>query len=422
MMPTRKVKFREALPDFLAQAHQGTTYASEDGGQAGDTGERIIELPECAMNMRRFLLVVLVLGAASSATPEECRAQCCLEGLFRSCQKAPAYAVAPMMAPPAVVPAPMMAPMMAPVAAPPPPVMVPVQQVSYVPETTYRTQYKCVPVTSYKPTSEVDPCTGCTRECMAPVTQYVQQAVNVPVTQYRAVYSTKYVQMQPGTSAPAGYGAPTMMQPAAATAPSPFAATVQTTPQAWGAAGADVPQQLIQPNQQSIAAPVLQPGVMPQQGFQQPIVPQSGTYAVPMPTAVGPQPTAPPMLQPTPSLKPIPELQRLPVTSGGNGTGTTGSAQVPVGQTPGLVPSTQPYGTGTTPNGAAPALPSQHGGTGAVGMPVLPGAGPSAATNAFPRLLEPTGHTTAWQPNATLPAAVGRPTAYPTAVLPGRVQ
>ena len=386
------------------------------------------------MNMRRPLLVVLVLGAASSATPDACRAQCCLEGLFRGCQKAPAYAVAPVMAPPAVVPAPIVAP----IPAPPPPVMVPVQQVSYVPETTYRTQYKCVPVTSYKPTSEVDPCTGCTRECMAPVTQYVQQAVNVPVTQYRAVYSTKYVQMQPGYNAPTGYGvpaagvAPTMMPSAGTAAPSPFAATVQTTPQAWGAAGADVPQQLIQPNQQSIAAPVLQPGTMPQQGFQQPIVPQSGTYAVPVPGTNGLQPSAPPMLSPTPSLRPIPELQRLPSTSGGNA--AAGAAPAPAMQAPALAPPLRPYGSGTAPTTVAPALPSQHGGqpsgagnaAGAIGMPVLPGGGPSAATGAFPRLLEPTGHTTAWQPAAGHPAASVRPTAYPTAyptaVLPGRVQ
>ena len=124
--------------------------------------------------------------------------------------------------------------------------MVPVQQTSYVPETTYRTQYQNVPVTTYKPSCEVDPCTGCSRECMQPVTQYVQQAVNVPVTQYRAVTTTKYVQMQPGYGG--GYPAaqpatamPAMVAPApamAAPATSPFAAPVQTTPQGWGAAGA----------------------------------------------------------------------------------------------------------------------------------------------------------------------------------------
>jgi hypothetical protein len=151
-------------------------------------------------------MIVLPLAvAAASILPQSVEAQCCLDGLFAGCascfRKAPpAYAVAPVMAPIA-----------APVPAPPPPVVVPVQQVSYVPETTYRTQYQCVPVTSYKPSCEIDPCTGCSRDCMEQVTNYVQQAVNVPVTQYRAVYSTKYVQMQPGAQA---YGAPAAAMPA----------------------------------------------------------------------------------------------------------------------------------------------------------------------------------------------------------------
>ena len=153
--------------------------------------------------MTRILLAAAVTTFAASAAAQEC----CLSGLFAGCgscfRKAPPYAVAPV---------PVMAPMAAPIVAPPPPVMVPVQKTSYVPETTYRTQYQCVPVTSYKPSCEIDPCTGCPTECMQPVTQYVQQAVNVPVTQYRAVTTTQYVQMQPGyaaAGAPVAYpGAP----------------------------------------------------------------------------------------------------------------------------------------------------------------------------------------------------------------------
>jgi hypothetical protein len=55
-------------------------------------------------------------------------------------------------------------------------------------------------------------------------------------------------------------------------------------------------------------------------------------------------------------------------------------------------------------------------------MPVLPGAGPTGATGAFPRLLEPTSHTTSWQPAdlGDRPATF-RP-AYPTAALPIRAQ
>jgi hypothetical protein len=377
------------------------------------------------MKTRRPLFVVAMVGGMATLAPGEARAQNCLSELFSCCRKAPpAYAVAP-------VPAPIIAPVAAPVPAPPPPVVVPVQQVSYVPETTYRTQYKSVPVTSYKPSCEIDPCTGCPRECMEQVTQYVQQAVNVPVTQYRAVYSTKYVQMQPGYNAAGAYAAPApagvQMVPGAQAAPmmvpatsgavqSPFAASVQTTPQAWGAAGADVPQQMIQPGQQSLAAPQLQPGTMVQPGFQQQIVPQSGTYAAPAPAAVQPQPTAPPMLSPTPSLRPIPEMPRA---SAANGTGVA-VPQLPQSAPAAGVPATvpQPRLESTPPQSpAAPQTSGSTGATGVNGMPVMPGVGPGAATGAFPKLLEPTGHTTSWQPTPGY-----RPTAYPTAALPGRIQ
>jgi len=366
------------------------------------------------MKMRRWTFVLLAAGTAVSALPCTAAAQCCLDGLFAGCascfRKAPpAYAVAPVMAPVA-----------APVPAPPPPVVVPVQQVSYVPETTYRTQYQCVPVTSYKPSCEIDPCTGCPRECMQQVTNYVQQAVNVPVTQYRAVYSTKYVQMQQAgpsyampaagapVAAPVGMPAPAYTQPPAA---SQFAAPIQTTPQAWGSAGADIPQQIV-PGQTSIAAPTLpqgfvpqgvapqpamtQPG-LPQSTFQPQIVPQGGAYAVPASPAPL-QPIAPPALQPTPSLKPIPELPRSAQP--------TAPAQ-PTVQPPSLSPSSG-TGSGTGASGA-PA-------NGPIGMPVVPGTGPGAATGAFPRLLEPTSHTTSWR------AIPIRPTAYPTAAIPGRLQ
>ena len=410
------------------------------------------------MTIRRSLFVMLCAVGAAFMMPTVSQAQCCLSDFFASCcRKAPtAFAVAPVAAP-------IMMPVAAPIPAPPPPVMVPVQQVNYVPETTYRTQYQCVPVTSYKPSSEIDPSTGCPQECMEQVTQYVQRPINVPVTQYRAVYSTKYVQMQPGYNAQGGYGmpgvAPAIGAPGAMAAPmmmpttnagaatSPFASAVQTTPQAWGAAGTDVPQQLIQPGQpQNIAAPAMAPAMVPQQGYQQPvyqqpvyqqqnmlqqqnvqqpIVPQGGTYAAPAPAAGQPQPTVPPILAPTPSLKPIPELQRIP-----SGSGAAVQPTAPLA--PGLsAPAMTPYRGPATTTPAPSLTPPAGFGSGATsgtnngmpGMPVMPGAGPSATTNAFPKLLEPTGHTTSWRPMAgSYPALPTRPTAYPTAALPGRVQ
>jgi hypothetical protein len=375
------------------------------------------------MNSRRLAGIILASIGCCLAAPRTAAAQCCLTDLFSGClagcRRPPVYA-----APMAVAPVP--APIVAPMAAPPPPVMVPVQQTSYVPETTYRTEYKCVPVTSYKPSCEVDPCTGCAVECMQPVTQYVQQAVNVPVTQYRAVTTTKYVQMQPGYAAPAAMPAAVSGPPAA----SPFSA-VQTTPQAWGAAGSDVSRQPLP----GVAPPTLPPGsvqpaptyqyqpVTPQPYAGQPyagqpyagqpaaqtITPQAGTYAPPQgpaaaqPQPTQPQPTQPPALSPAPSLKPIPELPRSERAGNGAAAAALGPAE-PNGSLNG------------SRNGAGPGVGQQPGADaqGPERMPVLPGTGPGAATGAFPRLLEPTSHTTSWGPSDGGGARVQ----YPTAALP----
>ena len=60
--------------------------------------------------------------------------------------------------------------------------------VNYVPQTAYRTAWKPVPVTSYKPVTNTDPCTGCTVTCMRPCTTYTYQCQRVPYTTYRPVY------------------------------------------------------------------------------------------------------------------------------------------------------------------------------------------------------------------------------------------
>jgi len=395
----------------------------------GAAGSSRVPAKESAMKTLHVTGPMLLAMTAVLGGGQECRAQCCLSDLFAGCgtcfRKAPTYAVAPVAAP-----------VVAPIAAPPPPVMVPVQQTSYVPETTYRTQMQTVPVTSYKPSCEIDPCTGCPVECMQPVTQYVQRPVSVPVTQYRAVTTTRYVQMQPGYAAPTGaVAAPAYpMAPAApiaapvAPAASPFAGTIQTTPQAWGAAGNDVPQQLI-PSQPGVAAPALPPGTY-QQPTYQPITPQSGVTMQAAPQASPLQPTTPPALAPAPSLRPIPEMPRSgAAASAPNGTPSAGATTVPPALDTQGAARGLPYGSGTY--SPAPVAPSGSGtGTAAPAvMPTVPGTGPTSATGAFPRLLAPTGHTTSWQP-VPQPTFVPQPpvvpqrgfsTGYPTAVLPTRL-
>jgi hypothetical protein len=63
--------------------------------------------------------------------------------------------------------------------------------VNYVPYTAYRTSWKRVPVTSYKPVTNTDPCTGCTVTCMRPCTTYTYQMQRVPYTTYRPCYRTE---------------------------------------------------------------------------------------------------------------------------------------------------------------------------------------------------------------------------------------
>ena len=65
---------------------------------------------------------------------------------------------------------------------------------NYVRQTSYRTNWVQVPVTSYRPVATTDPVSGCTVTCMRPCTTYRWQAQRVPFTSYRPVVSTVNVQ------------------------------------------------------------------------------------------------------------------------------------------------------------------------------------------------------------------------------------
>lgn len=384
----------------------------------------------------RHVRLVCGMTALLALSAEHAMAQCCLDGLF-GCFKgccaakpaaAPAYAVAPVAVPMAA--APVAAPVIAPVpAAPPQPVTVPVQQVSYVPETCYRTEYKCVPQVCYRQICDIDPATGCPEQVVQPITTYAQQAVNVPYTQYRAVYTTKYVTVQPGSPGYPTAGTPTAAAGVgtAGAAASPFAAP--TTPQAWGAAGADVPPTLVPQANQGVAQPVA-----PQQSYQQQIVPQTGT------TYYGPtsplQATAPPALSPTPaespltsspatglsatpapSLRPIPEAPRQLAPLGGQQGTTTPPA---TGATP--APSDSPAQGDADATEASQPVGTASGASYGAGMPVMPGSGPTSSTGAFPNLLAPSQHTTStanWSTSApATQSPLPRARTYPTALIP----
>jgi len=63
--------------------------------------------------------------------------------------------------------------------------------VNYVPCTSFRTTYERVPVTTYRPQTSTDPCTGCQVTCMRPCTTFTYRAKRVPCTTYRPVYRTQ---------------------------------------------------------------------------------------------------------------------------------------------------------------------------------------------------------------------------------------
>ena len=61
--------------------------------------------------------------------------------------------------------------------------------VNYVPQTSYRTVWQPVPVTTYRRTTHCNPATGLPITCTRPCTTYTYQARRVPYTSYRPVYT-----------------------------------------------------------------------------------------------------------------------------------------------------------------------------------------------------------------------------------------
>lgn len=99
---------------------------------------------------------------------------------------------------------------------------------SYQPQVSYRTVYRQVPVTVYRPVTSVDPCTGCPVTTMRACTSMTTRAQRVPVTTYRQVCSmvtqpTQVVSASPVTSCPScavPQVAPAMPAPTTSVAPS----------------------------------------------------------------------------------------------------------------------------------------------------------------------------------------------------------
>jgi hypothetical protein len=174
------------------------------------------------------------------------------------------------------------------------------QQVcQYVPHTTYRVAYRQVPVTTYQNFTTVDPCTGCPRVCMRPVTTCVRQSYYVPCTTYHRV--CRQVTL------------PTTCQTASTVAVAPAPTCSSCTPGAMApavipqapATGLPAPSLIGPPIQPAPASPAPAspaPATAPMTGAAQP----SGAFFAPPGAAPNiAQPKEASVAQPPPVLKPI---------------------------------------------------------------------------------------------------------------------
>ena len=135
---------------------------------------------------------------------------------------------------------------------------------------------------------------------MEQVTSYVQKAVSVPVTQYRAVY---YNEVRSSTAGRRCHSCCRNCSRTSWCSCKSLRDSVTNNSSSLGAAGTAASPTV--PTQQPVFATSGSSST-----YQQQIVPQSGNYAPTQQNPVQPQLTSPPALTPAPSLKPIPELSR----------------------------------------------------------------------------------------------------------------
>jgi len=96
------------------------------------------------------------------------------------------------------------------------PAACPTQTCNYVPQTSYRTVYRNVPVTTYRALTGCDPCTGCAVTTYRPVTTWACQPALVPYTTYRLVCSNPCDPCGYGGYSGVSYGVPAASCPSCA--------------------------------------------------------------------------------------------------------------------------------------------------------------------------------------------------------------
>lgn len=270
------------------------------------------------------------------------------------------------------------------------------QTVSYVPQTCYRTQFVTVPVTTYRPATTVDPCTGCRTSVMRPVIAYVQQKQIVPYTTYRPMVSNACFSCAPAattTYAPVIPAAAPMVPAAAPCATCGVGAAAVAPPAGYAVAPA-------------VTAPAMSAPMMSAPAGTAPAVPGYAAPQIPSYTAPGgtsyAAPAIPTYTNPSPS--PYTAIPTAPLYA-------TPPSGVPASAAPSIGPPTGAPSLSPTPG--APAAPSTQQNLKPDAPKPVPDpnvinqpAAPRATPSSIPRLIDPDTRTTArpiYEPWASSP-------------------
>ncbi len=344
------------------------------------------------------LTLTAMLGAIVGLAPVGELQACWLTRAMAPASEAPVYAAAPPVA----------------------------TQVNYVPQTAYRTEYRPVAVTSYRPITSSDPCTGCPVTSLAPVTNYVQRPVVVPYTTYRPVITNVLMPVAPACPC-SSCGCPTGacgVSQAAYYAPMPVAGPAPSCGCSAGGAVAPSlppttsyysPMTSYYPPQplRSAAAPTTAYYPPAPNGYYPPVAsmmtsPMSTTSANPVVAGYSPSSMPMPVTMTMPSANPSTTYYN-PSEVGTSSTQIIGPTTItyPATATPGPAPMVAPpqatfskIAPTEKPSLPADTIESQKpidGGVPTVPPKPIPDTGDPLKSNSsgMPRLLEPSGRTAA---------------------------
>jgi hypothetical protein len=265
------------------------------------------------------------------------------------------------------------------------------QTVQYMPQTCYRTQVVCVPVTTYRPACSTNLCTGCQQTTLRPVTTFVQQTRLVPYTSYRLVYSNPCPTACNQTTVAMPivqrslFGAYTVPATSVVAMPTgcarcaapPGPAYVGSPNYNAAVSSAVMPAPSLSPNTSSYAPPAYAPSTSYPPSYPS-TYPSASTY----------QPVPP--YSPSNNYQPMPSYQPSPGYTPSSAGGTTNAPALNGNNPPSLA---------TPPSGASPLKTFRDDSAPGSTLKPIPDAGvnqdPQGNSTSTPRLIDPENRVTA---------------------------